>query len=340
MRLRLLLLFLPVLLGACSKTATPVQVDFVGATTLTSSNKVVNPNDTLTTRTYAVGNDNALTHLRVTVTYNRGLTPIVYPVPIVGYDVTTGPDAQTITYLDSTLVLASGPNGPRGGDILYQNQFSARATSGTEIWQYTATDNAKQSATRAYQLTVRKPDSAALFHSYTTIIQPPANAATTPHAVLDRARVYLNLRYGLLLPRYSVINRENTLVNNQQLVDLICTARSAGIALEAPADPAYQSAQTSNRWPTRRTTKLLQTTLTPIDFSSATLTTDFNTVFANGQPFQPTTATYSTSTGPLTANQVVAFKTTEGYTGLILVVSVLPGTVPVLTCMVKVAKSL
>lgn len=340
MRLRLLLLFLPVLLGACTKTAAPVQVDFVGATTLISSNKVVNPNDTLTTRVYAVGNDNALTHLMVTVTYNQGLTPIIYPVPIVGYDVTTGPEQQTITYLDSTLVLPPSANGPRGGDILYQNQFSARATSGTELWQYKATDNAKQSATRAYQLTVRKPDSAALYHGYTVIMQPPTATATTPHPVLDRARVYLNLRYGLLLPRYSVINQQNTLLNNQQLVDLICTARASGIALEAPADPAYQNAQTSNRWPNRRTTKLLQTTLTPVDFSAATLTTDFNTAFANGQPFAPTTATYSTSTGPLTANQVIAFKTTEGYTGLIQVVSILPGTVPVLTCLVKVAKSL
>ena len=176
MRFRLLLLLLPVLLGACSKKDQPVQLDFIGNTTLTSGNRVVNPNDTLRTRAFAVGNDNLLQRLRVTVSYSFGLFPYLYPVPISGFDPKNAPGAREVVYMDSLISpILSTPTytSPyRGGEFLFENRFAARSTSGTELWQYTATDAASESAARAFRLTVRKPDSAAVFHNYTTLIRP------------------------------------------------------------------------------------------------------------------------------------------------------------------------
>ena len=99
MRFCLLLLLLSALLGACSKTNAPVQLDFIGSTALTSGSKVVNPNDTLTTRAYAVGNDNLLKRLRITVRYEPGPSPILYPIPLSNYDPATATPLEVV-YLE------------------------------------------------------------------------------------------------------------------------------------------------------------------------------------------------------------------------------------------------
>ncbi|WP_201982694.1 hypothetical protein [Hymenobacter rubidus] len=330
MRFCLLLLCLPVLLASCSKTATPVRLDFIGTSSLTSGNKTVGPNDTLSTRVYAVGADKPLKRLRITVTYDPGLTPITYPLPLSSFDPTkNAPAAQELIYLDS--LIAPLPQDPSGREYLFVNQFGARATSGTEQWQYTATDTQGATASRAYRLTARKPDSAAVYHSYTALLRPvPVNPIGK-----TRARVFLNLHYGLLLPKYALVNQEASLLANQNLVDLICLTNSTGTALRlsAPADTQAIKPNSVN-WPSRRSTQLRRTNLTSDQFSAAVTTAAFETAFNAGAAFTANPL----STGTLTKDQVIAFKTADGLTGLLRVSDVVLGSAPVLTCLIRVQK--
>ncbi|MBF9239026.1 hypothetical protein I2I05_16610 [Hymenobacter sp. BT683] len=340
MRFRLLLLLLPVLLGACSKTNGPVRLDFVGNTTLTSSNRTVSANDTLSTRAYAVGNDNALRRLRISVTYEPGPEPFLYPLPLSGFDPSDAPAAQTIVYLDSLITpiqSTSTYTSPfRGGEYLFENRFSARSTSGTEVWQYTVTDATGESASRAFRLTVRKPDSAAVFHNYNLVVRPRPRTALAFDTLRERARVFLNLSYGLLLPKYAVLNNEATVQPNQQLVDVIATVRNGSITLEAPAHAGQLPLLPVAKWPIRRRTELRRTNLSSVEFNAAATTAAFTTAFTNGELF--TAAPDGLSTGALAKDQVIAFRTTEGKTGLLLVSDVVLGTAPVLTCVVRVQK--
>ena len=339
---RPLLLCLPLLLTACSKSARPVQLDFVGIPTLTSGNKTVQPNDTLTTRAYAVGNDNKLKRLRITVTYDPGITPIIYPVPLSSYDPGKAPNKKEIVYLDSLIdPQQNNSNGHALSEILFVNQFSARATSGTELWQYTATDVTGASASRAYRLTTRKADSAALFHSFTAVLRPvPRRAALVAKGVRDRSRVFLNLRYGLLLPKYAVLNQERTVETNQELVDLICVAGGTGttVRLVAPANTDTATCKLPDVWAlaTRRATGLRLTGLTSDQFGK-TVDADFATSYTAGTAYAPN----AFATGTLSKGQVLAFKITDGTTeryGLLLVSDLISGSAPVLVCAVKVQK--
>jgi hypothetical protein len=345
MRFRLLLLALPVLLGACSKTNGPVRLDFIGLTGLTSGNRTVGPGDTLNTRAYAEGTDANLTSLRVTVKYEPGRNPIIYPTPLSSYDPSKAVNDDERVYLDSLVDPATlnrnADGSPRGGAFLLANKFAARTTSGTELWQYTATDANKESATRLLRLTVRKADSAAVYHSYTIRFRPvvptsrpPANAAQ----LRDQALVFLNLHSGLLLPKYALINNSGSVKVNQQLVDLICVASSTtSIALLSPTD--MQSLLLNpTTWPitNRRPTQLRATTLNGNAFASSITADSFNAAFAAGTAFPD-----SYSTGALQVGQVIAFQVTENgqdYRGLLLVSGIVAGSAPLVTCQVKVQK--
>ncbi|MGY3090712.1 hypothetical protein ACVWYF_003773 [Hymenobacter sp. UYAg731] len=340
MRFRLLLLCLPVLLAACSKTARPVQLDFVGISTLTSGSKTVQPNDTLTTRVYAVGNDNMLKRLRITVTYEPGITPIIYPSPLASYDPTKAPGNKEIIYLDSLIEPKPGiTNGRAISEVLFVNQFSARATSGTELWQYTATDVAGATASRAYRLTARKADSAAVFHSFTAVLRPvPRRAAVVARGARDRSRVFLNLQYGLVLPKYAVLNQERSLEANQALVDLFCIANGTGtsVQLVAPANPDTAVCKLPAVWTVRKSTVMHLTTLTSTQFAAATVD-DFATGYSSTNAYAPS----GLATGALSKGQVIAFKITDGTTerfGLLLISDLVLGSAPVLTCSVRVQK--
>jgi hypothetical protein len=340
MRLRLLLLCLPLLLAACSKSARPVQLDFVGISTLTSGNNTVQPNDTLTTRAYAVGNDNTLKRLTIKVTYEPALTPIIYPSPLASYDPKNLPDKnkqQEIIYLDSLIVPQPGnTNGHAISEALFVNQFTARSTSGTELWQYTATDVTGASASRAYRLTARKTDSAAVFHSFTTILRPVPRRAVVAPGVRSRSRVFLNLQYGLLLPKYAVLNQERSVEANQNLVDLICVANGTTVRLVAPANTVDSICTLPAVWATRRATGLRLTGLTAAQFGTA-VDADLPTSYNNSGDLTPNVF----ATAPLSAGQVLAFKITEGSIdryGLLLVSSLVLGSSPVLVCSVKVQK--
>lgn len=325
------LLPLLALLGACSKTAAPVRLDFIGNPALTSGSKVVNPGDTLTTRAYAVGNDHDLVRLRITVSYAPTRTPIVYPVPATGYNPKDTPNDDELVYLDSVLVLAPTPQNPTGRELVLQNQFAARTTSGTELWRYTVTDAQGASASRAYRLTVRNPDSLRLFHAYTARLRPVPPAPAASDARRDQARVFLSLRSGLLLPQYAVLNRQRSVQANQPLVDLIGATTGTAISLSAPAAATARPVLPAARG---RRTRLLRTGLSAAQFGAAGTAASFAAAYAAGQPF----AADSLSTGPLVNGTVLAFKTTEGYTGLLLVSALITGTVPLLNCSIKVQK--
>lgn len=339
MRFRPLLLLMPVLLAACAKTETPVRLDFIGTTGLTSGNRTANPGDTLTTRLYASTNPgNVLQRLRVTVTYEPTRNPVAYPVPITSYDPSKALKDDALVYLDSVLAVAAPPTPTfTGPELLLPNQFVARTTSGTELWQYTASDAAGQSASRALRVTVRNADSARVYHGYTALLRPvlPATPAVAA-PVRDRARVFLNLRTGLLLPKYALINNQNSLQANQQLIDLICLARANTVSLHAPASTVLRL--NANTWPpaNRRATRLRRTGLSAAEFGNADTSALLAAAFGNGTRFAD-----SLSTGTLAKGQVVAFRTTEGSvvrTGLLLVSDIVLGTAPTLTCTVRVQK--
>jgi hypothetical protein len=231
-----------------------------------------------------------------------------------------------------------GSTPPAGGEYLFENRFSARSTSGTELWQYTVTDAAGESASRAYRLTVRKPDSAAVFHSFTTLMRPQPRGVATSDTLRNRARVYLSLRYGLLLPRYAVLNNEASVQANQQLIDVVCVTNPSGavVRLDAPAADSLARRLSPARWPSanRRATPLLRTSLTAAQFGEARTAASLAAAFRAGTTF----TTDSLSTGPLAQNNVVAFRTADRRYGLLLVTNVVPGTSPLLNCSVKVQK--
>lgn len=328
-------LLLPLLLAACAKTNAPLRLDFIGLTTLVSGARTVSPSDTLASRIYAVSFDHQLRRLHIAVTYAPGLSPILYPVPLAGYNPKNNPDAITITYLDSLIkpIPGSSSRSSPGSQYLFANRFTARTTSGTELWQYTASDDGGNSATRAYRLAARKRDSAEVYHSYTLTVHPRPRSKAVADSVRDQARVFLNLPFGLLLPKYAVLNNEGTVQPNQQFVDLICTVRGSSLAWEAPVATAQDSFLLAAKWPARRATLLRRTSLTVAAFGNAATTDAFTAAFNSGTAFAS-----PFSTGTLAKTQVLAFKTVEGKVGLMQILDIVPGTKPLLICTVRVQK--
>lgn len=335
MRFRFLLFCFPVLLAACGKTDAPVRVDFIGGTGLTSGTQRATAGDTLTTKAYAAGTDQLLKHLTVTVTYKPNLAPIAYPAVLSTFNPKTLKDT-TFTFADT--LLTGLPTTPyAGGEYLFTHRFMARTTSGTETWTYTYTDASGQIGRRSLTLNVRNADSAKVYHGYTLRLRPvptPVSAANVPARA--RARTYCNLGYGLVLPRYALLNGQQNLRANQTLIDLVAVSRASGLSLEAPASPAQALLLDAGRWPLaqRRATELRSTTRSLADFTNAATTTAFQTIFAAGTPFTPD----ALSTGPLAKEQVLAFRTADGKLGLLYVADAATGAAPALSCQVKVLK--
>lgn len=336
------------LLTSCAKTDAPVRLDFVGATGLLSGNRTVAAGDTLVTHAYAVSTDQALQRLRIEVVYEPGPAPILYPIPTGSFDAANAPKARTIVYLDS-LLPAPGNGTSQGREMLLVNGLMARTTSGRETWTYTATDASGQTAARTYRLTVRRNDSAAVFHEYPLVMRPLPDSAIRAADVLDSRRVFLNLRLGLLLPRYGVLNstglsNANTQQANQKLIDLVCVANRAGttVSLAAPADAASRVPRNGDNWPSangnRRATKIHAVGLTAAQFTNAATAASFVAAFNASTPSTISDQT----TGPLARDQVIAFEALDDndtkYYALLKVTALTGGTNPVLTCQVKVQK--
>jgi hypothetical protein len=306
-RFRLLFLIGPGLLAGCTKDIPPLRLDFVGATGLTSGNQTVPAGDTLTTRLYTAS-ENPLTRLRITVNYEPNGRPIIYPIPASLFD-PASVASQELVFLDSVLNSVS--------ELSLQTRFGARTTSGTERWTYTASDAKGNSTSRAYRLTVRKSDSLAVYHSYKTYLRPPG-------------RIFMLLRPGLVLPRYSV----NTLADNQQQVDLVVPSSNDYI-LAAPAAPAPVLRLSAARWPlsVRRRTRILLTNLSSETFTNADTAEELRSGFGG----LAVTAD-SLSTGPLAKDQVLAFRTGEGYYGLLQINDLVKTPLPLITCTVRIQK--
>jgi hypothetical protein len=342
MGVRRLFLYLPVLalLAACAKTDEPVRLDFVSGTTLTSGSRNANTTDTLTTRAYAVANDQVLKRLLVTVTYSPGLSPINYPTPVSSFDPKNAPAEQTITYAD-TLLAGVSTNLTRPGEFLFINPFIVRATSGTETWTYTATDATEQTGSRRIRLISRNPDSARVYQYYSLRLRPVPRAAAVPASVRDRSPVFLNMRYGLALPKFAVLNNTGSLPDNQRLIDLVCLASRGGaaITLVAPAADTASIRLPLAKWlpANRRATEIRAVGLTAAQFTNAASAADFATVFAAGTALNSN----SYNSGPLVKDQVVAFRTSENgqqQYGLLQVTAITTGSAAALTIQVKVEK--
>ena len=309
-------LLLTTLLVACGKADSPVRLDFVGDTNLTSSDRTLNAGDTIRTHVFVQRRTGgaALRHLTITVDYQPGPQPIVYPALLASFTRSMAPDDVKLTMYDADI-----PNQP--AEFIFRPTFGARTTSGTERWQYTATDTDGNTATRAYRLTVRRPDSAAVYQLYTLL--PRFGPEPT-------ARVYFALRPGLLLPRFAVENQPD----NQNLIDLVAVNTAGTLTLQAPAAAPLLPASWAG---TKRATSLRRTSLDGNAFNG--VVTDAGIVEA----YNGASGTAGTSSGTLAAGNVLAFRTdaadgrVEKY-GLISIAAVSQAAVPTLTCVVRMQK--
>lgn len=336
--LRVLPLFALALACTKSTISPPVRLDFVGASRFTSGSRTVStttPADTLASKIYAQVPDLSansatdLTRLQILLSSSPSRTPILYSTVGVAL-VTPAADAQLV-YLDSTLPAHSK-------DIAFTNLLSDRTTSGVDLWEYTATDDQGRSASRAYRLALRRPDSVtAVLHSYRLYLSPvPYRSATALTPAQNRAFAYVGLRQGLLLPHFAVA----TPAANRPLIDLVCVSSGTDVRLAAITSTSLAR----KGWPTpNNTTELRSTTLTATDFagfnSNILLLNAFNasTPYPAGAPFG------AQVTSPLIKNTVITFLTTDSQTkaqryGALFIADLVRTPTVVATCQVVVQK--
>ncbi|MBC6608387.1 hypothetical protein H8B13_16290 [Hymenobacter sp. BT188] len=316
MRLSLILLSLLSLLAACTPDpGSGPRIDFVGNSRFVSNNRLVTaPGDTLSTRIFADNRDSAngplLQRLLITVKYEPQSSPFIYASP---YDPELAPK-DSVVYLDSLLTVPK---------LAYQLTFGTRTTSGRETWRFEVTDADGNKASRRFWLTTRKTDSLTVtYHEYIARLQAPTS---------QRTMSFLDLDAGLLFPNTAV--RTNPVV--QQRIDVLYFPSSGNAPiLVTPAEPLF----TANgilgirAWPAKNQTILKQTQLLPTAFAGATNPQALTTAFDNAQN------TTVTRTGALALNQVFAFRTTGGQTGLILVEKLPTSDRPTVDLRVRVTK--
>lgn len=319
--MRYLLLFLSLtFLAACSndKNNTGQRLDFVGTTRLTSSNRTgLGPADTLASRVYAEATDSRqiLTRLRITVTYMPRRNPFVYPTPVSSLIrdlIDNNPDPAFI-YLDT--LLTNSPQGTNAQNFLFTSVFGVRTTTGSERWQYELLDPSENVvASRAFKLSMRRPDSLLTYNEYTFKLGVPASGRA--------ARRFLHLRPGLALPAYTVLSVSNQLSPQQKALqdstDLIM--QPDGLTITSP--DAAMLVLNSTRWSgARRATRIYLTSLTATAFASQTTNATIAAIYTNSAATAPT---LGTTVGPVQAAQVYVFRTggpTPRY-GLMQVLSV------------------
>ncbi len=311
--MRLLLILLGVvLLASCSVKTGSMRLDFVGTTRFISSNRQgVGPADTLASRIYAEADapDQLLTRLRITVKYSPRRNPFLYPVPVstlVRDSIDHNPDPDFI-YLD-TLLAVDGrfPNVNNTKAFVFTSVFGARTTSGIERWQYELRNaDGSVSASRAFQVSVRRADSLLTYQDYTLRLPSPAAGPA--------ARRFLQLRAGLALPAYSVLNTQPSgpdvqaaQTAQQQITDLILLPN--GSQLVAPDADTTQVAFKLNarRWPlpNRRQTRIYLTTLPAASYDAITT----NDAIAAAYNAASSLNGNGTITPALAAGQVYAYR--------------------------------
>ncbi|UYZ62112.1 hypothetical protein [Hymenobacter weizhouensis] len=310
-RLSLLLLLPAAALSACEPDLKPGPiVDLVGSARLTTNNRrLTGPADTVAVRAYArtQGDEEPnLERLRIRVEYRPTAEPLTYALP---YD-PDNPPLGYLTYVDSAI---------SGRDFAFQSVQPGRTTAGLETWRYEFSDAEGRTGQRSLRLRLVRTDSALVYHSYTVSLQAPGPVTR---------RSFLALRQGLALPRFTVLAGSPT-PEAQQLIDLVYVPGTGAPGLATPADAALNLK--ASRWPQKRLTELRSTTLTTLD--NAATTEALDNAFNAGQSFAT-----ATRTGPLRQNQVLAFRTPEGKTGLIRVESISTTGIPTLVLQVRVTK--
>ena len=182
MRLLLIILSVSLLVGCGAKTNGPLALYFVGSPRFTTGNKPgVHPGDSLATNLYALADGtNTLSHFRATVAYTPQREPFAYPALLASF-INNVPADPEVVFMDSTLT---------GKDFLYTPVFGVRTTSGTERWTFTATDKDNNTSARSFVLSVRRPDSTAVFNIDTLKLRVPAAGVAEVQAessVMSRA---------------------------------------------------------------------------------------------------------------------------------------------------------
>ncbi|TVT41186.1 hypothetical protein FNT36_06915 [Hymenobacter setariae] len=323
--MRLLLLFFGLaLLAACTDVSekNAQRLDFIGSTRFTASNKTTTvPGDTLASRIYAEANPDdpsqLLTRLRITVRYTPRRNPFLYPTPVSSLNrdsINKNPDGGFI-YLDTLL----SANPATSKSLLFTSVFGVRTTTGSERWEYELlSPDTVVLASRAFLVSMRRPDSLNTYHDYVLKLVSPANR--------PGARRFLHLRAGLALPAYTVLNtttsRPASQAALQKLTDLILLPD--GLTLVTPDAPASGIFKLdAQRWPAvnRRATRIYLTTQTDTTFGALFTNQAIQAAFTAASSGA---ATDGRVIGPVRAGQVYAFRTadTTPRYGVLLVVSV------------------
>jgi len=320
--------FLLLLLAACTKVSGPLQLYFIGSTRFTSGNKTnLGAGDTLATRIFIAADSaggQGLKQVRATVTYSPSRQPFAYPSPITAFVFSSLPTGEQVTYLDTVFAA------PYRKNFLLTSVFGVRTTAGSERWEYTATDAAGNTATRAFIATVRRTDSVLVYHDYYLRLNVPARGVGT--------RRFIQLKSGLALPAYTVLGTSvNPTPNQQGLTDLVQSID--GLRLFSPDTLGSVVRLPDARWPTarRRATRFRLTALDAAGFAGQQDTIAIRQQYGQAAP------RVRQSLSSLAAGQVYAFRTSPAggappTFGLLRVVSVPGGSSAGLQLEVRVAK--
>lgn len=304
------------LLPGCGKTNGPVRLDLIGASNLTSSNRTVDAADTVATRLFAEssGAGQSLRRLTVTVAATPTRRPFLYPAALSAFKLADVPADTLQTLLDSTLA-------PGTRSLFFQITLTARATVGTERFEFSVTDSDNNTATRAYRLTVRRSDSLATVQTYTLLARPGRRAA---------ARPYVALRTGQLLPAYA---GRPILAQNYRLIDLVVVETADGVRLAAPNAPALIALP--DRWPNPRATRLHPTSLDNAGFGNPSTAPQFQNSFNTTGTYPNNVESY---TDVLVKGNVIVFKTADGRHGFIQIADITRTPYTALKLSVRMAK--
>ncbi|RSK31176.1 hypothetical protein [Hymenobacter metallilatus] len=305
------LLLFPICLTACEPALEPgPRVSFVGSSRFNpASRRITAAGDTIAVKVFAeAGKDDApLTHLVIKAHYQPRARPLIYTTT---YE--EGEDSLSfrLTYLDTLIQNAN--------EFAFQSVQPARTTAGKETWTYTFTDSEGKNGVRSLYLRLGRTDSAAAYHSYTVPLQAPGAFGR---------RSFLALREGLALPSFSL----RTLPDNQKLVDLVYVPGSTTIN---PGLATTTDAGLKLPW-VGRATELYRTPLTASAFTNYATTEDLTNIVTQyqNQRFTPTTRT-----GPLTKDQVIAFRTPDNKYGLLLVQDIITTGIRTLVLQVRITK--
>lgn len=273
-------------LAACEKQLTSPLLDFIATTNSLTGDRIISAPDTFEVRTFAEARENDPALARFTITaqeekYFKSPTQDKF-------------DDNERVYFDTVFTPSTVTR------YLFINRFGASASRGQQRWVYTITDASGNVARRSYRIISRPADSVRALHSYSVRLQAPRSAGS---------RASLALARGFVLPPIATKQ-----VDYHELVDLVYVPTTTGPSLAAPSAAQALTAPFLKiaRWQQRRATALGTTSVSATAFASIT------TADAVTSAVSAATLTASSAL-PVAKNQVIAFRTTEGQEGLLLI---------------------